>query len=193
MFGGRRSGRWAAVVWAAVGVLIANLTAVAINSATSVQSRWPAGLELVRAHPFRFSALITVLALVFATIQTLRLDNRGNNREDLLPPVPPEPPGWVVSRPAEVAQVVRGLCSTDGQAVGITTALHGAGGFGKTTLASIVCAEKRIRQRFGRRIYHVTLGRDVRSAEAIAGRVCELALSAAMAPISPTRASPDDT
>ena len=33
--------------------------------------------------------------------------------------------------------------------VGITTGLYGVGGFGKTTLAQMVCADRRVRRRFG--------------------------------------------
>ena len=65
--------------------------------------------------------------------------------------VPPESavPEWVVDRPAEAAQVVAALLRGGGASVGITTGLHGAGGFGKTTLALIVCADRRVRRRFG--------------------------------------------
>ncbi|HEV3293785.1 MAG TPA: NB-ARC domain-containing protein, partial [Streptosporangiaceae bacterium] len=55
--------------------------------------------------------------------------------------------------------------------VGITTGLYGAGGFGKTTLAQMVCADRRVRQWFGGRVYLVTVGRDVRGAAAIAAKV----------------------
>ena len=55
--------------------------------------------------------------------------------------------------------------------VGITTGLYGAGGFGKTTLAQMVCADRRVRRRFGGRVYLVTVGRDVRGAAAIAAKV----------------------
>src|SRR5262249_53152549 len=36
----------------------------------------------------------------------------------------------------------------------------GAGGFGKTTVAKIVCADQRVLRRYRGRIYWVTLGRD---------------------------------
>ena len=47
----------------------------------------------------------------------------------------------------------------------------GAGGFGKTTLAQMVCADRRVRRRFGGRVYLVTVGRDVRGAAAVAAKV----------------------
>ncbi|MBE8475546.1 NB-ARC domain-containing protein [Streptomyces justiciae] len=68
-----------------------------------------------------------------------------------------------------VAAVCRG-----GRAVGITTSLWGAGGFGKTTLAMAVCAHRRVRRRFRSRIYIVTIGRDVRGRAAVAAKVAEV-------------------
>jgi WD40 repeat protein len=67
---------------------------------------------------------------------------------------------WVVDRPAEVDQVVAALQHDAAGTVGITTAVHGAGGFGKTTIARMVRADPRILGRFRGRIYWVTLGRD---------------------------------
>lgn len=58
--------------------------------------------------------------------------------------------------------------------VGITTGLYGAGGFGKTTLARMACADPRVRRRFGGRVFFVTIGRDVRGSAAIAAKVNEL-------------------
>jgi len=80
-----------------------------------------------------------------------------------LSPAVQRPESWVVDRPAEVDQVVAAL-RRGRSTVGLSTAVHGAGGFGKTTLARIICADERILRRFGGRVYWVTLGRDVRRA-----------------------------
>ena len=87
-------------------------------------------------------------------------------------PLPPEleVPDWVIDRPAELAAVVRSLAGRAGT-VGITTGLYGAGGFGKTTLAQIACADRRVRRRFGGRVFLVTVGRDLRGAAAISAKV----------------------
>jgi WD40 repeat protein len=87
--------------------------------------------------------------------------------------LPPElkVPEWVVDRPAEVAAVVTALTGNPAGTVAITTGLFGAGGFGKTTLAQLVCADRRVRRRFGGRVYLVTIGRDVRGATAVAAKV----------------------
>ena len=56
-----------------------------------------------------------------------------------------EMPEWVVDRPAEIGRIVSALIGGSDRTVGITTGLHGAGGFGKTTLARMVCADRRVR------------------------------------------------
>lgn len=89
------------------------------------------------------------------------------------PPPPPTPvPDWFVDRSqtGETAAAVR----QGGHAVGITTSLYGAGGFGKTTLATAVCANRHVRRRFRSRTYPITIGRDVRGRAAIAAKVAEV-------------------
>ena len=54
--------------------------------------------------------------------------------------------------------------------MGITTAVQGAGGFGKTTVAKLVRADRRVLRRFRGRVYWVTLGRDA-GKEALPGLV----------------------
>ena len=72
-------------------------------------------------------------------------------------PVPPglEVPAWIVGRPAELESVVQALASARAGTVGVTTGLYGAGGFGKTTLARMVCADRRVRRWFSGRVYLV--------------------------------------
>jgi WD40 repeat protein len=88
-------------------------------------------------------------------------------------PLPPEldVPDWVIDRPTELAAVVKALLGGQSKTVGITTGLYGAGGFGKTTLAQLVCADPRVRRRFGGRVHLVTVGRDVRGAAAVSAKV----------------------
>ena len=80
----------------------------------------------------------------------------------------------MISRPSEAAQVVAALTNRRHGAEGVTVALYGAGGFGKTILASTVCADRRVRRRFGGGVYWVTVGRDLRGAEAMAAKVNDL-------------------
>jgi hypothetical protein len=70
---------------------------------------------------------------------------------------------WIVCRPVEVSAVVETLLEQGAlPTAGITTALHGAGGFGKTTLARMVSADQRIVRHYRKWVYWVTLGRDAR-------------------------------
>ncbi|MCP2322907.1 WD40 repeat protein [Hamadaea flava] len=84
-----------------------------------------------------------------------------------------------VERPDELEAIVAGLVgpAPAGKAattVGLTTGVHGAGGFGKTTLARMVCADPRIRSRFGEHVTWVTLGRDVAGSGDLAAKVNEV-------------------
>jgi len=88
-------------------------------------------------------------------------------------PVPPEleVPEWAIDRPAELAAVVKALVDGRAGTVGITTGLYGAGGFGKTTLAQMVCADRRVRRQFSGQVFLVTMGRDIRGEAAISAKV----------------------
>ncbi|MFJ4572107.1 NB-ARC domain-containing protein [Streptomyces sp. NPDC088846] len=81
-------------------------------------------------------------------------------------------PDWFVDR-SQTRAAVAAVCRSVG-AVGITTSLWGAGGFGKTTLATAVCANRSVRRRYRSRIYTVTIGREVRGRAAVAAKVAEV-------------------
>jgi WD40 repeat protein len=87
------------------------------------------------------------------------------------PPQAPQIPSWAVPRPDELEQVIRAVCTDPGGLVGITTGLEGAGGFGKTMLAMMACADERVREYFEGRVYVVTIGRDVRGPAALTSKV----------------------
>ncbi|MFD7027317.1 NB-ARC domain-containing protein, partial [Streptomyces sp. NPDC059917] len=71
----------------------------------------------------------------------------------------PPPSGAVVPRPALEAALRGALLSDDDGPVAVTTALEGAGGFGKTTLVAHLClTDERIRGRFTGGLLWVTLG-----------------------------------
>ncbi|HEX4960179.1 MAG TPA: TIR domain-containing protein [Thermoanaerobaculia bacterium] len=75
-----------------------------------------------------------------------------------------EPEGWVHRQ--EYDEVREVLCSKGAQAgrsVGITTALRGAGGFGKTALAQKLCFDERVRETYPDGILWATLGEEVDS------------------------------
>ncbi|HEV7628980.1 MAG TPA: NB-ARC domain-containing protein, partial [Streptomyces sp.] len=93
----------------------------------------------------------------------------------LRPPLPRTGEEWVVERPAEADEVIRALLGrTSGESAGVTAGLHGAGGFGKTTLAEAVCGSAPVRKHFKDRVYRFTMGREVRSRAAIAAKVNEV-------------------
>ncbi len=66
-----------------------------------------------------------------------------------------------VHRPRETEALIDLLCSRDASGpVAITTALRGAGGFGKTTLAAAICHDDRVLEAFDDGILWVTLGQS---------------------------------
>ncbi|MBF0584571.1 MAG: hypothetical protein HQL80_10110 [Magnetococcales bacterium] len=68
-------------------------------------------------------------------------------------------PETFVERAAELSSIKNGLLAKKGRApVSISSALAGAGGFGKTWLATVVCYDEQIQDRFDDGILWVTLG-----------------------------------
>ncbi|MFD4240925.1 NB-ARC domain-containing protein [Streptomyces sp. NPDC058525] len=121
------------------------------------------------------ASVLGATAGIAALVAALRTSRAGQASEAGLPlsaaPVVPE---WVVER-AQVREVVAAVCGRrGGGAVGITTGLHGAGGFGKTMLANVVCADPKVRRHFRGHVYIVTIGREVRGRSAIAAKVAEV-------------------
>jgi len=73
----------------------------------------------------------------------------------------PDLPDGFVERPAEFGKLSGLILAKNRKRpLAITTALRGAGGFGKTTLAAALCHEKRIRKTFKDGILWVTLGNE---------------------------------
>lgn len=148
--------KWRAVVAAVVGVVATTALSVMVNLATSD----PSGrIPLLERHPWRWLVACAAAAVGAALLDRWmqRLHERSLRA---LVPASQRTESWVVERPAQVDEIVRAL--RRGGSVGITTAVQGAGGFGKTTVARMVRADSRVLRRFGRRVYWVTLGRDVR-------------------------------
>ncbi len=151
--------RWMTLVALAfaLGAASATVLAAAVNVATSGHAYWFPPIE---RHPLWWTAGATASGAAMAFL--LWWAQRGYERAlSVLVPAVQRPEPWVVDRPAEVDQIVAALRRRRGGTVGITTAVHGAGGFGKTTVAKIVRADRRVLRSFRGRVYWVTLGRDV--------------------------------
>ncbi|MEN8652008.1 NB-ARC domain-containing protein [Streptomyces sp. 21So2-11] len=168
----RRAVKSAAVcLAAALTAVVAVLASLAANAATA-QDRWPGVLDVLRADPWPWVGALGAGAVALSVIAALISGGPSASAQDPPPPGAPAVPAWVVDR-AESRLAVAAVCGRRAEAVGITTALEGAGGFGKTTLATLVCAHRRVRRRFRGRVYTVTIGRDVRGRSAIAAKVAE--------------------
>jgi hypothetical protein len=114
----------------------ATVAAVAVNAATSGTAVWYRDVE---RHPLWWIAGATAtVAVAAAGLLAWRVQGWYDRRLAELVPAVQRPEPWVVDRPAKVKQIVDALRSRRGGTVGITTAVHGAGGFGKTTVARLV-------------------------------------------------------
>nr|WP_329283636.1 NB-ARC domain-containing protein [Streptomyces sp. NBC_01451] len=156
-------------VLAGTGTVLAAFLGLAANKATS-DEQWPGPLDLLRQHPWPWVGVLIILSIAGMTVTVRIQEEPTANCAD--PPAPPVIPGWFVDR-SEVHETVRAVCR-GGRSVAITTSLWGAGGFGKTTLATAVCANTRVQRHFRSRVYIVTIGRDVRGRAAIASKVAEV-------------------
>ena len=144
----------------------ATVMSVALNVATGGSARWFPGMD---RYPLWWTAGGTAAVAVAGLLVWWAQRRYDRGLAELVPALQrPEP--WVVDRPAEVSQVVAALRRQGARTAGIATAVTGAGGFGKTTVAKIVRADPRVLRRFKGRVYWVTLGRDA-TKETLAGLV----------------------
>ncbi|MFE0136806.1 NB-ARC domain-containing protein [Streptomyces sp. NPDC059037] len=154
---------------AATGAAVATLLGLAANQASSEES-WPGPLDWLREHPWPASGVLTVVGVALSLLlQRLAGVPRVAGPP---PPATSSVPAWIVAR-TEATEVIAALCARQRGTVGITTALEGAGGFGKTTLAEVACADRKVRRRFRGRVFVVTVGREVRGRAALAAKVAE--------------------
>ena len=172
---------WRLVLLVLAGVMAAaagTVLAVAVNVATGGTARW---FPAVQRHPLWWTAGATAAVAAGSLLAwgAQRWYDRGLS---VLVPAVQRPEPWVVDRPGEVGQIVAALRRRAGT-VGITTAVHGAGGFGKTTVAKVVRADRRVLRRFRGRVHWVTLGRDV-GRQALAGLVNDV-----IGQVEPSRAT----
>lgn len=79
----------------------------------------------------------------------------------------------MVERPELGGQLVAALTGPSAVEVGLTTTLQGAGGFGKTRLATWACYQADIERRFPGGLLWVTVGQEVRDAD-LAERINDL-------------------
>ncbi|WP_432056229.1 NB-ARC domain-containing protein [Streptomyces sp. bgisy022] len=153
-------------------VVLTGLYSLSANAATGAE-RWPWGFDVLRQYPWLLTVTILVLMVVAGGVLSwMQLDPK-TAWNDPPPPPPPDVPDWFVDR-TESRAVVAALCRRGRQRSAATVSLSGAGGFGKTSLAKAVCAQKRVRRRYRSRIYFVTIGRDLRGRAAVAAKVVEV-------------------
>ena len=90
-------------------------------------------------------------------ISTLRRDYEPKPFVSMVPELPPR----FVRRPDLTDRIIRALVDDNHDVIAMTTALRGAGGYGKTTLAKAVARDVRVQGAFDDGILWVTLGEDL--------------------------------
>ncbi|MFI7320250.1 NB-ARC domain-containing protein [Streptomyces venezuelae] len=164
---------WTAVVVAGamLSAALALLLALAGGPATAT-ARFPGHLDELRQHPWTYTAVFGALGIAAAGVLAWLQSRPPAVVNDPPPPPAPTLPEWFIDR-GQIRAAVTAVCRGD-PAVGLTTALAGAGGFGKTMLAEAVCANRQVRRRFRSRVYLVPIGRDVRERADVTAKVAEV-------------------
>ena len=102
----------------------------------------------------------------------------------------PQRAGRVVPRPEEMAALLAAVTAPDVGAVGVTTGLEGAGGFGKTTLAVEVARSAKVGARFPGGVLWVTVGEGLAGAglAGLVGGLCRVLSGGAVTDSDPMMA-----
>lgn len=129
---------------------------------------------LVAEHPINFNELPQWMSkkhfydlTIMEQRERFATDLHSSQRIDRVPFMAPDLPDGFVERPCEFDALLSQVLTTDGEdPVAITTALHGVGGFGKTTLATAICHDDCVISAFDDGILWVTFGEqpDLRGA-----------------------------
>jgi WD40 repeat protein len=162
--------------FAAAGALVVGAANLVAGLAMSVAAagRFPGPLVWIERDPWQVSAGALAVSALCWGVGWRRARSAGGRQPvaGLAGAVAPVA-SWVVARTETVQAVEAVLSAGAGGAVGIT-GLYGAGGFGKSTVARMVCADAGVRARFGDRVHWVTVGLGVRSRSEVAGKVAEV-------------------
>ncbi|MGH3694763.1 MAG: NB-ARC domain-containing protein [Pseudonocardiaceae bacterium] len=117
---------------------------------------------------------ITALGLVLVLADRARVRTPAETVDAARRPWMVPPLDRMVERPELGDRLVAALAASTPAEVGLTTGLQGAGGFGKTRLATWVCHRPEIDQRYPGGLLWVTVGQEVRGAD-LAERINDLA------------------
>ncbi|MFC8664601.1 NB-ARC domain-containing protein [Streptomyces sp. NPDC057199] len=154
--------------WGTRAVIAVCVAAVVWLLVTAVRDGW--GVADPVASVFGSAAGLVALVVSLRAVP-------GGPTAPISRPAPLEVPEWWVNRD-EAAIVIKAVRRRTGRwgsssPVAITAGLHGAGGFGKTSLARYAAAQRSVQRRFPGGVHLVTMGREVRGRAAIAAKVAE--------------------
>ncbi|WBB69282.1 NB-ARC domain-containing protein [Micromonospora sp. WMMD812] len=145
--------------WRLMDVTVLDVTAGGVSEAAAIAALGPGGRHA-------WSTLVA-LGLELAT-ERLSIDRATIRRRAVIKPsargqpLPWDTPhlGALVARDGLAAELRDALLSTEPFGITMVTGVHGAGGFGKSTLVAQVCRMPEIRARYGGHLW-TTVGADV--------------------------------
>src|SRR5215470_4559300 len=159
---------WGLVGWALPVVCVA----LPVWALTSGDLTKVAGWANILALPVAVLGLVLVVAdRDVARVAAAAEPVEARRRPWMAPPL-----DRMVRRPELADQLITALTAPEPAEVGLTTPLHGAGGFGKTHLATWACHHPEINQRYPGGLLWVTVGQEVHGAD-LAVRVNDLAFA----------------
>ncbi|WP_369269570.1 NB-ARC domain-containing protein [Streptomyces sp. R11] len=159
--------------WARIGWTFAGAASAALCGALPVWALFGgefdtvAGWANILAFPLGVLGLVLSVGIGGPSVHTPRGPQGG------VPWMAP-PLDRMIERPELGGQLLAALTGEEGREVGLTTGLQGAGGFGKTRLATWVCHRPELVGRYSGGLLWVTVGQEVRGA-ALAVRINDLA------------------
>jgi NB-ARC domain len=154
---------WGLLGWALAVVCVA----LPVWAVTAGDLNEVAGWANILALP------ITVLGVVLVLDDRARVRDTADAADAGRRPWMVPPLDRMVERPELAERLVAALTAPVPTEVGLTTGLQGAGGFGKTRLATWVCHRPEIDQRYPGGLLWVTVGQEVRGAD-LAERINDL-------------------
>jgi hypothetical protein len=159
---------WGLLGWALPVVCVA----LPVWALTSGDLNEVAGWANILALPVTVLGLVLVVAdRDLARVAAVAEPAQVRRRPWMAPPL-----DRMVRRPELAEQLITALTAPGPAEVGLTTALHGAGGFGKTHLATWACHHPEINQRYPGGLLWVIVGQEVHGAD-LAVRVNDLAFA----------------
>lgn len=171
LLGATETGRMVFLATAAVGGLasVGGLLALLMDGLSVAGPSIPVTRAAGKEAVFVPEVGATINTLTLSDLDVETESNQGMHMHKKPPFMADPPPAGYIPRWLEYEEIIEALLDLrEGGVVGITTALAGAHGYGKTTLAQAVCRDERVWEAFPDGILWVTIGDSLSHGENVA-------------------------